>query len=210
MRIGRFLLAGLLVAAVASGAQAGVRIGVGIGLGFPCYRPCYYGPYPYPYYYYPAPVVVPAPVVAAPVVVAAPTAVVAGSAAPAPAAPAAPTAVAEGTTTVPPLAPVARGVQPVSSNPDVNALSDPSAQVRAEASIRLGRSKDRHAVAPLVRVLQDDSSPAVREAAARALGLIGAPSSLSALQNAAQADEDRDVRRSASFAAEVIRSNMRR
>jgi hypothetical protein len=206
MRIGRFLLAGLLVAAAASGAQAGVRIGVGIGIGFPCYRPYYYAPYPY--YYYPAPVVVGAPVVAAPVAVATPTAVVAGSPAPAPAAPVAtpapaPTPVVEGTTTVPPLA-------PVSGSQDLNALSDPNAQVRAEACIRLGRSKDRQAVSPLVRVLRDDANPATREAAARALGLIGAPSSLAALQNAAQADDDRDVRRSASFAAEVIRSNMRR
>jgi HEAT repeat protein len=50
----------------------------------------------------------------------------------------------------------------------------------------------------------------VREAAARALGLIGAPTALSALQYAAQADDDRDVRHSASFAADVIRSNLGR
>jgi hypothetical protein len=208
MSIGRFLLAGLIVAAAVSGAQAGVRVGVGIGIGFPCYRPCYYAPYPY--YYYPAPVVVAAPVVAAPVAVAAPTAVVAASPAPAVAVPAAPApaptavAVAEGATTaIPPLS-------PVSTSQDVNALSDPNAQVRAEACIRIGRGKDHNAVPPLIRVLREDSSPAAREAAARALGLIGSPRSLNALQTAAQADDDRDVRRSASFAAEVIRSNMRR
>jgi HEAT repeat protein len=50
----------------------------------------------------------------------------------------------------------------------------------------------------------------VREAAARALGLIALPGSLEALQHAAQADEDRDVRRSAAFAADVIRANLRR
>ena len=63
---------------------------------------------------------------------------------------------------------------------------------------------------PIARALREDGSPVVREAAARALGLIALPASLSALQNAAQADEDRDVRRSAAFAADVIRSNMRR
>jgi HEAT repeat protein len=76
--------------------------------------------------------------------------------------------------------------------------------------MRLGRSKDRRAVEPLKRALSDDRSPAVREAAARGLGLIGAPAALSALQNAAQGDDDRDVRRSASFAAEVIRANFGR
>jgi HEAT repeat protein len=50
----------------------------------------------------------------------------------------------------------------------------------------------------------------VREAAARALGLIALPASLNALQHAAQADDDRDVRRSAAFAADVIRTNMQR
>jgi hypothetical protein len=44
----------------------------------------------------------------------------------------------------------------------------------------------------------------VREAAARGLGLIGAASSLEALQRAALADDDREVRHSAGFAAEVI------
>jgi hypothetical protein len=39
--------------------------------------------------------------------------------------------------------------------------------------------------------------------------LIGSPSALKALQNAAQGDDDRDVRHSAQFAAESIRANMR-
>ena len=81
---------------------------------------------------------------------------------------------------------------------------------RADAAIRLGRNKDAQAVPHLTQTLRSDSSPAVREAAARGLGLIGAPASLSALQNAAQADDDRDVRRSASFAAEIIRANLGR
>ena len=41
------------------------------------------------------------------------------------------------------------------------------------------------------------------------LGLIGATQSLTALQHAAQADSDRDVRRSAQFSVDVIRTNSR-
>jgi HEAT repeat protein len=81
---------------------------------------------------------------------------------------------------------------------------------RAEAAVQLGRLHADRAVAPLTRALEQDRSPQVREAAARGLGLIAAPSSLSALQRAAQADSDRDVRHSASFAAEIIRSNLPR
>jgi HEAT repeat protein len=113
------------------------------------------------------------------------------------------------TASVPPLRPVARGARP-SIGADLGALNDPDPKVRAEASIRVGRLKDERAVSPLVRTLQEDTSPAVREAAARGLGLIASPSSLPALQTAAQADDDRDVRRSASFAAEIIRANLRR
>jgi hypothetical protein len=40
--------------------------------------------------------------------------------------------------------------------------------------------------------------------------MIGASTSLTALQNAAQSDSDRDVRQSASFAADIIRSNLPR
>jgi HEAT repeat protein len=59
-------------------------------------------------------------------------------------------------------------------------------------------------------MLNSDTSPRARDAAARALGLIAAPQSLNALQTAAQADDDREVRQSARFAAEVIRGNLRR
>jgi hypothetical protein len=218
MRIGRLIFASLALAAVTTtSAEAGVRIGIGVGIGipcYPCYRPYYYGyPYPYPYYA-PGAVIVAGPpaVVAAP----APAAVVVGSAAsPPPAVPAPPTAPAPApvpeamAASLPPLTPVARGARP-SLGADLGALNDPDAKARAEASIHLGRLKDDRAVQPLVRTLQEDASPAVREAAARGLGLIASPASLSALQNAAQSDDDRDVRRSASFAAEIIRANMRR
>ena len=58
-------------------------------------------------------------------------------------------------------------------------------------------------------MLQKDASPIARDGAARSLGLIAAPSSLKALIYAAQADNDREVRHSAQFAVEVIRSNLR-
>jgi epoxyqueuosine reductase len=93
---------------------------------------------------------------------------------------------------------------------DLTALNDPNPQSRADAIIALGRSRDRQAVAPITRALREDGSPIVRESAARALGLIGMTASLDALQRAAQADPDRDVRKSASFAADVIRANVRR
>jgi HEAT repeat protein len=55
--------------------------------------------------------------------------------------------------------------------------------------------------------LQADGDPAVRESAARGLGLIADPAALTALEHAAQSDGDRDVRHSAAFAAEVIRAH---
>jgi HEAT repeat protein len=63
-------------------------------------------------------------------------------------------------------------------------------------------------VESLTRALEQDRSATVREAAARGLGLIAAPSSLTALERAAQGDDDREVRHSAGFAAEVIRSRL--
>ncbi len=49
-----------------------------------------------------------------------------------------------------------------------------------------------------------------REAAAQALGLIATPKALPALTRAAQADQDRDVRRTAQFSIEIIHANLRR
>ncbi len=83
-------------------------------------------------------------------------------------------------------------------------------QARAEAAVRLGRLHAEQAIGPIVKALNSDNSPKVREAAARGLGLIGSSTALSALQYAAQADDDREVRHSASFAAETIRGNMKR
>jgi HEAT repeat protein len=69
--------------------------------------------------------------------------------------------------------------------------------------------KATSAVDALADMLAKDTSPIARDGAARALGLIASPASLKALIFAAQADEDPEVRRSAQFAVEVIRSNLR-
>jgi HEAT repeat protein len=88
-------------------------------------------------------------------------------------------------------------------------LSNPNEAVRRDAALDLGRMKAQRAVDPLMNMLSKDSSSVVRDAAARALGLIAAPRSLQALIYAAQADNDREVRHSAQFAVEVIRTNLR-
>jgi hypothetical protein len=191
-------------------ARAGIA--VGIGFGGPCYRPYYgygwYRPYGFGVYLAPPPVVVaPAPVyqvapVVQPVYVSSPPP-------PPPTTAAAP----------PPTAVAASAPEPELTPPPrlagnagayLRDLSNPDERVRAEASLQLGRMKAHGAVEPLTQLLGQDRSPAVRDAAARALGLIGAPAALTALQHAAGADDDRDVRRSASFAADVIRGNLRR
>jgi HEAT repeat protein len=89
-------------------------------------------------------------------------------------------------------------------------MSSADEHARAGAMVQLGRMKAQRAVEPIGQALAGDRSPAVREAAARALGLIGSPAALPALQRAAQADDDREVRHSAQFAAEVIRTNLPR
>jgi HEAT repeat protein len=85
-------------------------------------------------------------------------------------------------------------------------LADADERVRSESVMQLGRLKAQQAVDPLAATLAGDRSATVREAAARALGLIGSPTSLPALQRAAQVDNDRDVRRSAQFSLEVIQA----
>jgi hypothetical protein len=163
---------------------------IGINLGPPCYyRPWGYGYYPYPVYVAPAPVVVQP---AAPVVV---------SQAPAPVVQRAATAPA------PELHPVGYNNADVDRN--IQLLSDPNDRTRMDAVLNLGKLKADQAVDPVAATLAGDRSPAVRDAAARALGLIGSPKGLAALKYAAQADSDRDVRHSAQFAVEVIQSNMK-
>jgi hypothetical protein len=190
------LLAVLIVAACPwTAAQAGW--GVGVVIGGPVYPAPYY-PYgyyyrPYPYYYAPPPTVVVAP---APVVQTVPATPPVAYAPPAPAEP------APGTLPVG----VTRGDE-VDQNLSQLSSSDP--QARAAAAVQLGRLRARRAIDPLIRVLGQDPVPTVREAAARGLGLIGAPGGLAALQRAAQADDNPEVRHSAQFAAEGIRASLR-
>jgi HEAT repeat protein len=104
-----------------------------------------------------------------------------------------------------------RAAAPVSEtgNQHLQQLSNPDAAIRQNAVMELGKQRVDQAVDPLSASLAGDANPSVREAAARALGLIAAPRSLPALIRAAQADNDREVRHSAQFAVEVIRSNLK-
>jgi hypothetical protein len=191
MRKGWISAALLLGFLTSSTAHAGVHWSIGVRLGFPCCGPCY-GP---PAYYYRPVYVAPAPAV---IVQPAPVTYVS--------APAAPTYVA--TPTAAPATPVvARAARPDDEAPG---LSSPDEAVRARAAVEAGRHRARAALGQLVRLLREDASAQVRESAARGLGLIADPASLAALQQAAQADDDREVRHSAAFAADVIRTNLRR
>ena len=190
----RHVLALLALMCLPWAAQAG-GWSVGVRLGFPVY----YHPYPYYgyYYYRPYPVyVTPPPVVVQQVPAAEP---VTTYPAPAPAPVATTTAI-----------PVSSGASSAQIDEAFRQLASADEHARAGAMVQLGRWKVQRAVEPISQALSSDRSPSVREAAARALGLIGSPTALPALQRAAQADDDREVRHSAQFAAEVIRSNLPR
>ncbi len=218
MRSGRMVLVVLLGLWGCTTAQAGVRWSIGVGVGVPCwgYPGPYYGP-GYGYYY--RPVYLPPPTV---IVQPTPVAVAVPVPPPAPA-PVSTCASVEQPCAPPPapgysVSPVAAptsglAVVARSARPDierVTGLASTEEGERARAAVEAGRRKDRRALGQLQQLLRQDSSPQVRDAAARGLGLIGDPSSLAALQHAAQADEDREVRHSAAFAAEVIRGNLPR
>lgn len=222
----RYLLALGLFAALGISPltqSAHAWIGVRIGIGVPLYvgpGPYYYG-YPYyPYYYPPAVVAAPPAVVyqtappATTVVVRSPGETVAAPAAAAPVVASAAAPAPQPVPAPPPPLPPVTNVIPVSneSTPPsglMRQLSDANETVRRDAAVELGRQKSQAAVDALTHMLSKDSSPIAREGAARALGLIAAPRSLNALIFAAQADNDREVRHSAQFAVEVIRSNLR-
>lgn len=192
LALGALALGGLF-GGPASVGHCGGGISIGVGFGFPLYRPCYpcYGGYyyrPYPVYMAPPPVIVqPAPVVQTVPVV-------------------------QPVYTSPPPAPVVAHAAPAEGqNGEVERLmqqlADPNEHVRADCVMQLGRLRAQSAIDPLAATLAGDRSPVVREAAARALGLIGSPKAMPALQQAAQVDTDRDVRHSAEFALEVVRTN---
>jgi HEAT repeat protein len=102
-------------------------------------------------------------------------------------------------------------IQPVSSQQsdvtrNIQQLTDANDGVRSESALQLGRLRAPEAIDPLAATLAGDRSPQVREAAARALALIGSPKALPALQHAALADADATVRHSAEFSIDVIRT----
>lgn len=198
-------LAGLTCLA-GSAAAYPPRVAIGIGFGGPVY-PYYYRPYPY-YYYPPPPVFVaaPAPIVvpAQPVVVTQPTPTVVTQ----PAVVSAP-APAVTTDSARPAAYEQPGALAVSVEAHLANLRSADESVRRNSVMDLGRMRASQAVEPLTATLAGDRSPSVRDAAARALGLISSPRALTALMHAAQADPDRDVRNSAQFAVEIIRTNPR-
>lgn len=178
------------LAAVAPQAQAWWSVGVRIGVpGY--YHPCCY-PYYRPYYYRPYPAVIVEP---APVVVAQPAPVVVQ-----------PAPVVQPAYGPPPAVEQAPSPRQFDIDQNLRLLNDPDERVRAEAVIKLGRQKANRAIDPLAATLAGDNSPTVREAAARALGLIGSPKALPALRRAAQADSDVQVRHSAQFAIEVVQA----
>jgi hypothetical protein len=200
----KLLLAGVVLAMLGSTANAGGFIGINIGIPVGgCYRPYYggyyyYRPYPAVYVGPPAVIVQPAPVVET---------VPVQTVYPAPAT----TVITPAPALTPAPATTIRAASGESRQTEIDHclahLANPDEKVRADMAIQLGRLNAWRAATTLESTLSTDRSPAVREASARALGLIGARGSLTALDRAAQADEDRDVRHSAQFAAEVIRSN---
>lgn len=212
MLLGLMALGGLdWTAAVQAGGHGSWAIGVSVG-GPGYYRP-YYPVYPYPYAVYrpyypvyvapPTVVVQPAPVIQ-PVPVATP---VYSAPAPTPAYSAPASTPVE---TPPALAPAGQSIPAANQQADITyhlrMLTNADERARAESVLHLGKVKATQAVDQLAATLAGDRSPTVREAAARSLGLLGSSQALPALQRAAQVDSDRDVRRSAQFAMEVIQS----
>jgi hypothetical protein len=202
------LLLGLMV----TPAQA--HWGVGVHIGIPIFFPPYCGYYrPYPVYYAPAPYYVqPAPVYVQPAPVYVQPAPVYVQPAPAPALQSSATAQpSTPAVPAPAVAPVVARAQALDDRQteithNLEHLRNPDEQARVDAVVRLGRLKAQRAVDPLAATLAGDSSPKVREAAAKALGMIGSPKALPALERAAEADGDRDVRHSAQFSVELVQA----
>lgn len=92
---------------------------------------------------------------------------------------------------------------PEAVTPLVQALQDGYWQVRQLAARALGRLRDAQAVAPLVAHALSHEVANLRKEAAVALGEIGHPSALTALQAAAQ-DPDPEVRKTARLAITLI------
>jgi len=86
------------------------------------------------------------------------------------------------------------------------ALEHQEERIRLDSVIHLGRF--RACGDDLAILLKADPSPVVREAAATSLAQVGDPAALLALQWAAEHDSDRDVRRTARFAAEILQGRL--
>ena len=164
------LVLGLATAAAEAGPP--VRIGIGLNFGGPYYYrgygyPYYYGGYPYPY-----PYVVPGPVVYQNPPVIVQQGPVVGTT-PAYSAPAPSVSGPE-----PERITTANAVTPANPNAQssleyhLSRLSNPDEGLRRESVMELGRTKSDRAVDPLTATLAGDRSPAVRDAAARALGAV--------------------------------------
>lgn len=229
-RLGCVLLVACgLQAATGSDWSVGIRIGTPPGprihphLHHPHHH--HWHPYRAPswgYYYRPYPVYVrPAPVVIrpAPVILEAPptTVVVPAPSYSAPAPSTVPAAPAPFQPPAPRESVPGEGLRQTGTNVSLpnfeallSSLRSTDENLRVRAALDLGRSREERAVDPLAATLAGDRSAAVRDAAARALGLLGSARGLTTLVHAAQADPDRDVRRSAQFAVEVIQSRQGR
>lgn len=183
-----------LVAFAQGRALAHGGLAIGVNFGVPVYAGppwgCGYWYRPYPVYVAPPPVIIQ------------------------------PTPVYQAVPVAPPACPAPASVPSVSRSPvadpnqaeverHLQLLTHADERVRADSVMQLGRLRAQAAVDPLAATLAGDLSPVVRESAARALGLIGSPRALTALQHAAQADTDRDVRHSAEFAYEVVLASRR-
>jgi hypothetical protein len=177
----------------------------GLSVGAPYYHRPYFGPAPWHYHYVrPYPIyVAPRPIIVEQVPVYVQPTVVQ------PAPVVSPPSVYRSTSSASSIEPASH-VSAASVEQQLQLLTHPDEKVRSEAVMELGRMKAERAVDPLAATLAGDRSAVVRESAARALGLIASPKGLPALTRAAQADSDRDVRRSAQFSVEVIHSNLRR
>jgi len=70
----------------------------------------------------------------------------------------------------------------------------PKEAIKRNAVLALGNIVDSNTVVPLVRTLQEDDSPMVREHTAWALGKIGGEKAKFALEKALKNEEDREVR----------------
>jgi hypothetical protein len=212
--LSRLLLIGLLFGVTGPVASAhGPKISFGFNFGIPLYGPYCHGHHyhHYPKYIVTQPVYVAQPVVVAPAPVAVPQPVIVPQPVVVPPSPVVkhvPVSVVDKqVTNVAATAQTVNWKQPGQGEELLQLLNDPDERIRSEAVIQLGRLKLDRAVDPLAATLAGDKSPLVRDAAARALGLIGASRALTALIYAAQADPDHDVRRSAQFAVEIIKLN---